>query len=65
MNPMGIAGPGWTPNSIQPNTGNPAVNANVASYAVGADPMNLTWPIPTYTQPNYSSAAVQTGGTLL
>ena len=65
MNPMGIAGPGWTPNYIQPNTGKPTVSADVANYSVGSNPMGLTWPIPTYTQPNNPSAAVQTGGTLL
>jgi hypothetical protein len=51
-NPMGISGPGWTSNYAQPNVANPSVNANVASYPVGANVLSLTWPIPVYTQPN-------------
>ena len=41
QNPMDLAGPNKTGNWVEPNTANPTVNANVASYAVGADPLKL------------------------
>jgi hypothetical protein len=49
---MGITGPGWAGNYQQSNTANPTCNANVATYPVGANVLNLTWPIATYVQPN-------------
>ena len=52
LNPQGINGPGWSGNAQQSDYRNPSVNANVASYAVGANMMVLTWPIPLYVQPN-------------
>ena len=53
LNPLGIVDPTGPGNYIQPNTGNPAANANVASYVVGSNVLNLTWPLGTYTQPDY------------
>lgn len=50
QNPMNLTAVSPT-NYVQPNTAAPAVNANVASYPVGANVLNLTWPIPAYTQP--------------
>jgi len=46
-----VSGPGWPGNYVQPNTAAPAANANVASYATGANSLNLTWPIASYSQP--------------
>jgi hypothetical protein len=53
LNPMGINGP--PSNYQQPNAANPAANANVANFPVGANMLNLTWPIPNYTQPGVSN----------
>jgi hypothetical protein len=55
LNPMGISGPNSSGNYVQQNTGAPTVNANVASYPVGANSDGITWPIPAYTQ-NLGSA---------
>lgn len=50
FNPLN-AGPTQPSPYVQPNTANPTVNANVASYPVGANTLDLTWPIPAYVQP--------------
>jgi len=52
LNPMGLTGPNATTPYQQPGTAAPSANPLVASYPVGANVMNLTWPIPVYTQPN-------------
>ena len=53
-NPMGISGPAWAGNATQPDYRVPTVNANVASYAQGADIL-LAQPISAYVQPNYAT----------
>jgi hypothetical protein len=40
----------------QPDYRVPTVSSNVASYPVGANVLNLTWPIPAYVQPGATSA---------
>ncbi len=55
LNPQGINGPGSSGNAQQSDYRVPVVNANVASYAVGANMQLLTWPIPAYAQPNFST----------
>ncbi len=54
LNPMAINGPTGPGNYVQPNTGNPTVSANVASYPTGSNVLNLSWPLPVYAQPNYA-----------
>jgi hypothetical protein len=63
LNPLGIN----APIAPHPETDYrvPTVNANVASYPTGRNPMSLVWPIPRYTQPNIAPPSVKTGGTLL
>jgi hypothetical protein len=51
LNPQGINGPGWSGNAQQSDYRVPTVNGNVASYPLGANMLNLTWPIPQYVQP--------------
>lgn len=57
LNPLGITGPTQASPVQQTDYRNPTVNANVASYAVGSNMLNLTWPIPAYTQPNIAPRA--------
>jgi hypothetical protein len=56
LNPMGINGPNGAGNYVQPNQaiGAGAANPNIADYPVGANVMDLTWPLPPYTQPGVS-----------
>jgi hypothetical protein len=49
QNPMDLSGP--PTNYQQPNTAAPAPQANVADYPVGADVLNITWPVAVYQQP--------------
>jgi hypothetical protein len=53
-NPLGINGPNSSGNAQQPSTSNPAANPQVASYAANNIVLGLSWPIHTYTQPNYA-----------
>ena len=41
-----------TGNYVQPDYRIPTVDARVADYPVGYNVMDLTWPIPKYTQPD-------------
>lgn len=50
LNPMNIGAPGAP--YQQPNSGNPAPQVGVANYPTGANSMGLTWPIPSYIQPD-------------
>ena len=51
LNPMGITSGVWQGNYVQPDYRIPTVNANVASYPTGANSLNLSWPIASYSQP--------------
>jgi hypothetical protein len=51
LNPQGINGPAWSGNAQQSDYRVPTANANVASYATGANSQNLSWPIAQYVQP--------------
>jgi hypothetical protein len=62
---MGLNGPGWSGNAIQPNTATVPVSAAVAAYPVGRNPMAVTWPIPRYVQPDVAPQPVKVGGKLL
>lgn len=55
FNPLN-AGPTQPAPYQQPNTANPAANANVASYPVGANPMALSWPLTPFVQPGSPSS---------
>ena len=50
LNPLGLNGPNHPGNVQQPNTANPTVHPNVASYAVGTNVLNLSWPIPAHQE---------------
>jgi hypothetical protein len=60
FNPLN-AGPTQPAPYVQPNTANPTANPLVGSFAVGANTLNLTWPIPEYTQPNYPTNVPASG----
>jgi len=45
-------GPNHPGNHVQPNTAKPTVHPSVASYPVGTNTLNLTWPIPVHTEVN-------------
>jgi hypothetical protein len=51
LNPLGIAGPTSPAPYVQPDYRVPAVNPNVASYAVGANALSLNLPVAAYAQP--------------
>jgi len=53
LNPMGISA-SWQGNFQQPGTVAPAANSAVASYTVGSNMLNLTWPIARYVDPGIS-----------
>jgi hypothetical protein len=48
LNPIGINGPGWSGNYVQPDYRVPSA---VATSPTGANSLNLSWPIPQYVQP--------------
>jgi hypothetical protein len=56
QNPQGINGPGWAGNAQQSDYRVPTVNANVASYPVGSNP--LSYPIAGYVQPGQTAPAL-------
>jgi hypothetical protein len=64
LNPMGITSGVWQSNYQQPDYRNPTVNANVASYPVGANSQNLTWPIAVYSQPGTGNPPAPVAGQL-
>jgi hypothetical protein len=49
LNPMGLSGP--PTNYVQPSTAGPAADSTIADFSLGANMLDLTWPIPAYTQP--------------
>jgi hypothetical protein len=51
LNPLNIAGPNHPGNVVQSDVRIPAAHPLVASYRVGSNVLNLTWPIPKYQQP--------------
>lgn len=51
LNPMGLNINGAWPGNYQQQNGNPSVNANIASYAVGSNVLGLSWPINVFVQP--------------
>ena len=57
LNPLGINGPNSQGNYQQPDYRNPAPNPAVASYPVGANVLNLSWPLPLYAQPGVAPAS--------
>jgi hypothetical protein len=57
LNPMGITSGVWPGNYQQPNVSNPAANPAIASTAVGANMLNVSWPITVYVQPVPTYAA--------
>jgi len=52
-NPMDLSNPNSQGNYQQPNTANPKDQSalGVATYPVGRDELNLTQPLPPFTQP--------------
>ena len=62
--PMSINGPTGSGNAQQPDYRVPMTNANVASYSVGNNMLNLTWPIPVYTQPGTTAPPPPVAGQL-
>lgn len=59
LNPMGITSGVWQGNAQQSDYRVPTVNANVASYAIGADILGDDWSAPPtqYSQPGTSAPA--------
>jgi hypothetical protein len=55
QNPMDLSGP--PTNYQQPNTANPAANANVANFPVGANVLDVSKPVPAYVQPGTGNPA--------
>lgn len=54
LNPMGLTSGAWGGNYVQPNSSNPSApvgGTDITGVAKGANMLNLTWPIATYTQP--------------
>lgn len=49
LNPLSLTGP--PSNYQQPNSANPAPQAGVADYVVGANMLDVIWPISPYQQP--------------
>jgi hypothetical protein len=60
LNTMGLNGPAWAGNYIQPNTATPTVNPRVPNYATGADILgvNAAGAIPVYVQPGTTYPAI-------
>jgi hypothetical protein len=61
LNPMGITSGVWAGNFQQPGTAAPAANPAVASYAVGANSLNLATPLTPYVQPDTTARSLQSG----
>jgi hypothetical protein len=55
LNPMNLNSGVWAGNYVQPNTATPTVSSAVASYTVGSNVMNLTWPVPRYVDTGISA----------
>ena len=53
LNPLGLTGA--PSNYQQPDYRNPAANANVANFPVGANVLGVSWPVPAYVQPGTSN----------
>jgi hypothetical protein len=53
LNPMDLSGP--PTNYVQPSTAAPAADPTIADFPVGANMLDLTWPIPSYTQPGVNN----------
>ena len=60
FNPLGISGPSWSGNAQQSDYRIPSVSANVASYALGADVLQLllTKPAAKFAQPDTTARAL-------
>lgn len=57
LNPMGLNGPNWGGNYVQPNASNPTApqGGAQANVVVGANMLELSWPIASYSQPGTPS----------
>ena len=51
LNPMNITGPTSPAPYVQADVRNPTVNANVASYSVGNNVLNISQPVTRYSEP--------------
>jgi hypothetical protein len=61
LNPQGINGPAWAGNYVQPDYRVPSA---VVTSPTGANSLNLSWPIPAYSQPGTSAPPTPVAGQL-